>query len=57
MMKEAKEGQETVSMCVCWYLNLYLKEISLLLYYSFKCAERSPTEEEDLAHSNISVQI
>lgn len=56
MMKASKEGQEMVSMCVCWYQNLYLKEISLLLYHSFKCAERSPIEEKDLACSNISVQ-
>lgn len=26
MIKAAKEGQEMVSMCVCWCQNLYLKE-------------------------------
>lgn len=39
MMKAAKKCQEMVSMCVRWYLNLYVREISLLLYHSFKCAE------------------
>uniref|UniRef100_A0A8C6IPX0 Uncharacterized protein n=1 Tax=Melopsittacus undulatus TaxID=13146 RepID=A0A8C6IPX0_MELUD len=48
MIKAAKEGQEMVSMSVCWCQNLYLKEISLLLKHSFTCAEKSPLRKRIL---------